>query len=332
MRNALIAVAAAVAAFLSGVSTAAAAAEVGVTPPRSERLEANGLKIAYQVHGPRAGRPMLLIAGTGMQYVEWPAALVLGLVKQGYRVILFDGRDSGETTHFTARGDPDWSAIFTALAAGQKPPLPYSADDMVQDASGLLHALHVESADVIGVSGGATIAALLAANDPTRVRSLVLIAANSGNPIHPLPAEPARLAGVLPPSTGDDEAAAAAKRTALARALSGPSDGFDENEATRVARLAASRAADHGGQGRQGAALIALGDIRPRLRAVAAPTLVLHGGADPLIAPPAGREVAEAIPGARFELIPGAGHTVSPAIVAHILSETGRCAEGCRRR
>lgn len=240
MRNAIFAAAAA-AAFLSVASTAGAT-EIPVKPARAERVEANGLKIAYQVHGPRAGRPILLIAGTGMQYVEWPAALVEGLVKQGYRVILYDGRDSGETTHFTARGDPDWSAIFAALAAGQKPPLPYSADDMAQDASGLLHALHVESADVIGVSGGATIAALLAANDPARVRSLVLIAANSGNAIHPLPAEPARLAGVVPPSTGDDEAAAAAKRTALARALSGPDDGFDENEAARVARLAASRA------------------------------------------------------------------------------------------
>ena len=331
MRQKIIA-AAVIAALMSCVSSAAPSAKVAVAEPHSQFVEANGLKIAYQVQGAGDGRPILLIAGTGMQYVEWPAKLVTGLVGQGYRVILFDGRDAGESSHFTARGEPDWNAIITALAAGQKPPLAYTADDMAQDASGLLDALHVESADVIGVSGGATVAALLAANDPARVRSLILIAANSGNPGHPLPAEPARLAGAQPPATGDDSAAAATKRTALARALSGPGDEFDEDEAKRIAGLAASRATDQGGQARQGAALIALGDIRARLRGVAAPTLVLHGDADPLIAPAAGREVADAIAGARFELIPRVGHTVSPAVTARILSDTGRRHDGSGRK
>ncbi|MEG3088297.1 alpha/beta fold hydrolase [Sphingomonas sp. PB4P5] len=283
-------------------------------------IVANGIILTYRIVGPANGRPLLLIAGTGMQLIEWPPALIDGLVKQGFRVIIDDQRDVGGSTHFTATGAPDWSAIMTALGSGKAPPLPYTADDMARDAVALLDAVGIQHADLLGISGGATVAQLVAVVRPDRVRSLQLIAANSGNPTIPMPAEPARIASVQQPEPDDSAAVLITKRIAMRRALAGRSSMITEKKVRAAVAQAVAREPDPLGYARQGAALIALGDLRARLAAINVPTLVVHGDDDPLISPTAGREVAKVIPGATFLPVAGMGHTIEPRDIPTILA------------
>jgi pimeloyl-ACP methyl ester carboxylesterase len=283
-------------------------------------LRANGVELAYRITGPDQGRPLLLIAGTGMQLIEWPPALIDRLNRAGFRVIVFDNRDAGGSTHFSGAGAPDWAAIFGALGAGRKPDLPYTADDMTNDAVALLDRLGIARADLLGISGGATIAALVAEARPDRVRSLTLIAANSGNPQIPMPANPARLAAIPMPSPNDGAPQVLARRLASYRALAGRSSGFDADMIRPLLEKTIARDADPFGFARQGAAMLALGDLRPRLAKIRTRTLVIHGMDDPLISPRSGREVADTIDGARFLTIEGMGHDLPPGEAATIAS------------
>lgn len=301
-------------AFSALPDVAAAGREVGII-----KVVANGLSFGVRVVGPANGRPLVLVAGTGMQLIEWPPELIDGLVGQGYRVITYDHRDAGASTHFTQAGPPDWPAILAALRAGNKSPLPYAADDMAQDLVALLDALRLKKVDLLGVSGGATIAALAAAAHPDKIRALTLIAANSGNPAIPTPADPARLAAVPLPAAGDDHPAAVSKRLAMHRALAGRGSTVDEARLRSTIEQAVSREHDPLGYARQGAALVALGDVRTRLRAIKAPTVVIHGEEDPLISSKAGQEVAESISNATYLAIDGMGHELAPERIPAIL-------------
>lgn len=283
-------------------------------------LQVNGVQLAYRITGPSSGRPLLLIGGTGMQLIEWPPELIDRLNRVGFRVIVFDNRDAGGSTHFSSAGSPDWGTIFEALGAGRKPNLPYTAEDMANDAVSLLDRLGIARADLLGISGGATIAAIVAEAQPDRVRSLNLIAANSGNPQIPLPAEPTKLADIPPPSLNDGAPQVLARRLASYRALAGSSSGFDEHAVRALIEQTVARDADPVAFARQGAAMLALGDLRPRLGRIRTPTLVIHGGDDPLISPRSGREVADTIRGARFIQIDGMGHDLPSAKAATIVS------------
>jgi pimeloyl-ACP methyl ester carboxylesterase len=275
------------------------------------------VRLAWRDLGPADGRPVLLIAGTDQQMGQWPAALLTGLREAGHRVILYEARDVGCSTHHVDAGPVDWGAVFAAMGAGSPPPLAYDLPVLAADAVAVLDHLGLAQADIIGVAGGATVAGEVAAAHPDRVGRLVLVMANSGNPARPMPARPERMAAVPPPpSAGAEVAAVVGWRTTAWTALGAPaSPALDA-----LAREATARSWDPDGTTRAGAALLTSGDRRARLAAVAAPTLVIHGADDPLISPDAGRDVAEAIPEADFQLIPGMGHDLSPAGVEAVLA------------
>lgn len=274
-------------------------------------------RLAWRDLGPADGRPVLLIGGTDQQMGQWPAALIQGLQGAGRRIVVYEARDVGCSTHHVDAGPVDWGAVFAAMGAGSPPPLAYDLSTLAADAVAVLDHLDLSSADVIGVSGGATVAGEVAAAHPDRVGRLVLVMANSGNPARPMPARPDRMAAVPPPPpAGSAAEPVVAWRVAAWRALG------DETSADleTLARDATARSWDPDGTARSGAALLVAGDRRARLAAVAAPTLVIHGAEDPLISPEAGRDVAEAIPDADFVLIPGMGHDLSPAAVEAVLT------------
>lgn len=324
MRVLMIAVGLAIAAAPSAASSAAAQDD----DPSIATVSANNVSLSYRITGPANGRPILLIAGTGMQLIEWPPELVDRLGRAGFRVIAFDNRDAGGSTHFTSAGAPDWTALFAALGAGKTPTLPYTTADMANDAVALLDRLGLKRVDLLGVSGGATIAGLIAAARPDRVRSLNVIAANSGNPAVRMPADPSRLAAIPQPDAQDGPAKVLTRRLAAYRALAGRTSKFDEAAVRPLLKRTVARDADPYGVARQGAALLAVGDLRPRLTTIKAPTLVIHGDDDPLISPHAGREIAEAIPDSRFMLINGMGHDIpahhAPAIAAAIKANAAK--------
>jgi pimeloyl-ACP methyl ester carboxylesterase len=296
-----------------------AQAFAGSDPRAESHALVNGVTLAYRVQGRSDGRPILLICGTGMQMVEWPQELTAGLIARGYRVITFDNRDSGHSTHFSAAGAPDWQAIFGAMAAGKAPSLPYLASNMVADTVALLDFLKIRTADVLGASGGATIAELVAMTHPDRVGSLTLLMANSGDPALPLPADPARAAAIPPPPLHESEDDQISRRMKTYKVLAGRGYPVDDQQVLTLSKLVTERDSETQGVARQGAALIVLGDLRTRLATIKAPTVVIHGNDDPLISPAAGKEVAEAIPGARFLLIKGMGHSLPAQAVGPVL-------------
>lgn len=277
-------------------------------------FDVNDIRIACQLGGPEDGAPVLIIMGLGGQMVDGPDALSSELHRRGLRSIRFDNRDVGLSTHFTEAGlPPPHAVIEEALAKGEAPPIPYTLMDMARDALGLLDALGIERAHVVGGSMGGMIGTLLAAEYPDRVASFAAIISTSGNPALPPGPGFARWAALGSP--GATEESQLDYRLRLARALRGSA--FAEDETVRRARLLRDfrRAADTGGSARQSAAIVPYADRRPFLRRITAPTVVIQGEDDPLFPPAHGADMAANVPGARLVVIPGLGHELPDAAV-----------------
>jgi pimeloyl-ACP methyl ester carboxylesterase len=144
---------------------------------------ANGITIAYESLGSQNDQAILLISGTNAQLTMWPIEFCNGLVKKGYRVIRFDNRDIGLSTKFDKAGLPDWTGIGKALKDKQSPPLPYTLDDMANDAVGLLDALQIKKAHIVGASMGAMIAQRVAYDHREHTLSLASIMAGGAIPV-----------------------------------------------------------------------------------------------------------------------------------------------------
>lgn len=188
-----------------------AAASIAQEIERVGQVDANGIELAYQIVGPDNGEALLFIQGVGGVTPTEPDPLSMALVDGGFRVILFDNRDAGASTHMHEAGVPDFEAIHQALAAGEAPPVAYTLTDMADDAIGLLDALGIERAHIVGGSLGGMIAQIVAADHPERVASLTLISSTTGNP---------RLAQGEPP-TGDEAMDPAMARQSAAAATAG---------------------------------------------------------------------------------------------------------------
>lgn len=269
----------------------------------------NGIDIAYEICGPTDGPALLLIHGLGAQLVRWPASLYTGFADAGFRVIRFDNRDVGLSTHMHGMAVPYPAAVMAAKARGEVPSTPYTLSDMAADTAGLLDALDIGSAHVLGVSLGGMIAQVLAIEHPRRVRSLAIMMSQSGNPALP-PSDPALLAAMagVPPDPGIDHEGYLAHSVMLNRALGSPDHVTDEDELRAFAATAAARGYDPAGAGRQLAAARAGADRRAALRLLAVPTLVIHGAEDRLIPAVCGEDIARNVRGAWLLTVNGMGH------------------------
>ncbi|MBO2011620.1 alpha/beta hydrolase [Siccationidurans soli] len=297
---------------------------------QSGTAQANGLTLAYESVGNPRHETILLISGTGGQLTQWPDALVQALVAQGYRVVRYDQRDSGLSTRFEGAGLPDWAKVMAALQGGPPARLAYTLNDMARDAVGLLDALHVRRAHLVGASMGGMIAQLVATDHPDRVLSLTSLMATDGKPGLPPVAKPEVMAQAPPaPTNPADTAAALAYNFRIRQLLGSPA--YPTAEATLRAQVAREvhRAYYPAGYQRQGAAALVESqhDRRTELQALRVPTLVVHGDADPLVPVAAGQDVAVSIPGAEWLLLPGVGHEL-PSELAPLLAEAiGRVAK-----
>ena len=276
-------------------------------------VNANGMELAYESFGD--GEALLLIAGLGTQMMRWTTPFCESLAARGYRVIRFDNRDAGCSTHLRHLAAPDLGALVAAARAGQRPEVPYSLRDMAADAVALLDALGIAAAHVAGRSMGGMIAQILACEHRHRVLSLTSIMSSTGNPALP-PTPPDVMAMMMRPAPDPaaDWEGFAAHSVAFARRIAGKGFSFDEQSCRALIREEWQRGHDPAGTGRQIAAIAATGDLRPQLASIAAPTLVIHGADDPLILPACGRDTVESIPGARFMLVEGMGHDLPAAL------------------
>jgi pimeloyl-ACP methyl ester carboxylesterase len=273
-------------------------------------VKANGLDIYYESHGPDDAEPILLIMGLGAQMTRWSPELIAALVGAGHRVIAFDNRDIGLSTKLDAAGAPNMGEVIAAVTQGRTAPVAYTLDDMAADAAGLLQALGIERAHIVGASMGGMIAQLVAADFPERTASLTSIMSSTGNPGLPraTPEAMARL-NTPAPNPNDNLDAFLDHSVAGAKVMAGS---YPVNETlVRANALSDFRRSYYPvGFSRQYAGVMASPDRRPKLKTITAPTVVIHGDADPLVPVEGGRDTAENIPGAELIIIPGAGHEI----------------------
>lgn len=262
---------------------------------------ANGITIAYETFGEPSAPPLVLVMGLGVQMLAWPDDFCRELAGRGYFVVRFDNRDVGGSTHFTEAPEPD----FLAALAGDSSTAAYRLEDMAADTVGLMDALGIDRAHVVGASMGGMIAQCLAIGWPDRVRSLTSIMSTPSFADGP-PTEDAAGALLLPPPTTREEAAEQA--LVSFKVIGSPGYPPDEDWLREVAAASFDRDPDRSGVGRQFMAIVASGDRKPGLAGVRVPTLVIHGSADPLVQPGGGEATARAVPGAELLVFEGMGH------------------------
>jgi pimeloyl-ACP methyl ester carboxylesterase len=283
----------------------------------------NGLAIDYEVHGDPAAPPLLAIMGLGMPAAAWPPALICLLAGRGARVITFDNRDAGGSTKFAAaRTIPIPVAMLRATLRLQVP-APYTLHDMAADSIGLLDALGIGRAHVLGVSMGGMIAQLVAAKHPDRVASLTSIMSSTGNP-QPRVAwgKPRALRAILSrPRDPRDLQSVIDRLEHVYSVIGSPSAGRDRTALRSHLERIARRGLDTAASRRQLLAVMATGDRRQWLARIIAPTLVLHGRLDPLVPLAAGIETAQCIAGARLVVIDEMGHDLPPALLPRLGDE-----------
>lgn len=275
---------------------------------------ANGIQLEYESFGSEADAAILLIMGLGGHLTRWNRELCALLVARCYRVIRFDNRDCGLSTHFDDAPVPD----LRALQNDQSVALPYTLDDMAADSIGLLSALNIRRAHLVGASMGGAIAQIAAARYSERVLSLTSIMSSSGNPALPPPTPSAAIALFASLPRQRDRESIIADSIARYATLESPAYPTDRNRLRQLFADEYNRNFDPRGVARQLAALIANGDRRPLLQTITAPTVVVHGTADQLIPAACGEDVARNIPGAEMRLIDGMGHDFPIALSAVI--------------
>lgn len=295
-------------------------------------IDLGRVRLATRTLGELGALPVVLVHGLGQTLWDWPERLLDALAAKGCRVIAFDNRDVGHSSRFDAVGPPPLIRMMLATRLGLcwSPRLAYGLPDMAADVLALLDAFGVSRAHLVGASMGGMIAQRLACARPDRVASLTCIMSSSGAPGLPAADRDVRALLLRNPPRNPDDAIAHSLR--LRRRLAGELSAADSMELhDRVARATVYGRPARDGAARQYAAIL---DDRSRWRAlgdVVAPTLVIHGGADPLLPPEHGRDLAWRVPQAAFELIPGMGHEIlesrAQTLAALIASHVGRAAD-----
>jgi pimeloyl-ACP methyl ester carboxylesterase len=277
------------------------------------------IELAYETFNDEAAETIVLVMGLGAPMTYWEPSFCAELAAPGYRVVRFDNRDVGQSTVLRDLGVPDVLTMMARRMAGETVEAPYTLSDMARDTVGLLDALEVERAHLVGASLGGMISQTVAIEHPERVASLTAIMSSTGDASLPT-GDPEVLQVLFMPAPREREALIE-HRVRAWRAIAGPRMPFDEARARRLATAAIDRGVSLGGFVRQLAAIVASGSRRERLRDVKSRTLVLHGTDDPLIPVECGRDIARYVPGARLVEIDRMGHDMPPAVWPTLLTE-----------
>ncbi|KAB7738844.1 alpha/beta fold hydrolase [Parvibaculum sedimenti] len=269
------------------------------------QIEANGITINVEDRGPEGGAPILFVNGYTSTMMSWPAELMDGLKARGFRVIRYDNRDVGKSEKL--KGQPNIREVAASVREGKAPDIPYTLADMAADGIGVLDALGIERAHVMGISMGGMIVQKMAINHADRLISVTSIMSTTGNPDLPQATDEA-LAALQAQPASEDREEILRHRMKGRRVYQSPAYPRSDEALYELC----AREYDHmyypeGGL-RQYAAIVGDGSRVERLKDVAVPFLVIHGLADPLVPPEGGIDTARSVPGAKLELVEGMGH------------------------
>jgi pimeloyl-ACP methyl ester carboxylesterase len=278
------------------------------------QISANGIRLEVEDLGPTSGEPLVLIMGLGMQLVAWHDDFVAMLVGRGFRVIRFDNRDIGLSQPFDHLGVPNLPAAAIKGLIGLPVRSAYSVADMAADTVGLLDALGIAKAHLVGVSMGGMIAQHVAAAESARAKSATLVMTTSGARHLPGPSLRVRSAMIARPPNPSDFESVLGHYVALYKLIGSPAFPPADDWLRQRIGIGVRRSYRPAGTARQLAAIIADGDRSRLLGRIEVPTAVMHGRHDPLVPVAAAHDLAAKIRGARLDVIDGWGHDLPPAI------------------
>jgi proline iminopeptidase len=280
--------------------------------------QANGITLEYESLGDPGAPVVLLIMGLGMQLVAWPEEFCQRLVHGGYRVVRFDNRDCGLSQQLDHLGTPRIGRSIVRALLGLQVRAPYNLDEMARDTVGLMDALGVASAHVVGASMGGMIGQLVAALHPDRVRSLTSIMSTTGARHLPQPSLRVRAELLRRPEDPSSVDSLVEHYERLFRVIGSPGYPTPPDEFRARIRRAVERGYRPAGFLRQLCAILANGDRTPLLGRIRCPTLVIHGKADPLVPFAGGVDTAYRIRDSRLVLLDGYGHDFPPQLYDRI--------------
>jgi pimeloyl-ACP methyl ester carboxylesterase len=286
------------------------------------QVTANGVELEYETFGAAGDPALVLVMGLGAQLIDWPLDFCEALAAHGFHVIRFDNRDIGLSASLDSLGVPDVRAVM----AGDTGAAPYLLADFAADTVGLLDALGIAKAHVVGASMGGMIAQQVAIDHQDRVLSICSIMSTTGDPAVAR-GKPEALAVLgAPPASSRAEAI----RNAVAASRVIGSTGFTVTDEELLQRATAKYDRSYRPLGvlRQYAAIVASPDRTADLRGVKVPAVVIHGEVDPLVPVSGGQATAAAIPGAELVVIPGMGHDLPvgarPRVIEAIVGNARR--------
>lgn len=282
-------------------------------------IRANGIQIYYEDNGPADAPVILLVMGLGAQMIAWPDEMIQALVAKGFRVVHYDNRDVGMSQRMEGAATPNliWSMLKARV--GFRVGVSYTLSDMAADGIALLDALGIEKAHVVGASMGGMIVQLMAANHRDRVVTMTSIMSSSGAPGLPgaRPDIQRRFMVKRPADASREEAVAFGAE--LVGSFSYPDPARPDGTHEEMAGKAFDRGYYPIGTKRQLLAIIADGSRVERLKSITTPTLVIHGGADPLVPKEGSIDIARHVPGARLEIIEAMAHDLPPSQIGKMV-------------
>ncbi|MDQ3384725.1 MAG: alpha/beta fold hydrolase [Actinomycetota bacterium] len=277
-------------------------------------VRANGIDLEYDEFGDPGDPGFLLVMGFTAQLTAWDERFCTQLAGHGFRVVRYDNRDVGLSSRITEGPTPDITKAFS----GDHSSASYTIADMADDAAGLLDALELAPAHVMGVSMGGMIVQSLAIRHADKVRSLCSVMSTTGD-LSVGQASPEAIGALMAPPPANREEAAD-RAVAGTKVIGSPGYPQDEGAVRQRAMASYDRSHDPAGYARQLVGIAASPDRTADLGSVEVPTLVIHGEVDPLIDVSGGRATAGAIPGAELVVIPDMGHDLPPQLWDQIIA------------
>jgi pimeloyl-ACP methyl ester carboxylesterase len=282
-------------------------------------ITANNIQLYYEDNGPADAPVILLVMGLGTQMIAWPDPMIQGLVAKGFRVIHYDNRDVGMSQRMEGAPVGNLMWAFVASTIGLPVSSAYSVADMAKDGIGLLDALGIDKAHVVGASMGGMIVQHMAANHSDKVMSLTSIMSTSGKRGLPGPRADIRRAMMRPRPANPSREEAVAAGAEVVKAFSYPDPARPDSAYPELVGRAFDRGYYPVGTVRQLLAIVADGSRVEMLKTIRQPTLVVHGGADPLVPKEGGIDTAKHIPGARLEIIEEMAHDLPPSQIGRLV-------------